>query len=430
MNDRLPPHDLDAERALLGAMMLTRSAIADSVDLVAPEDFYAGPHRSIHAAIVGLWRAGQPADPVTVGDVLDRDGALAAAGGRHGLVVMQGLTPSTDSAARYAEIVAEAARLRRIIGHAAEITEAAYGRKDSADILDRATAGFAEVGSPSTAVPDGLWSVDDYLARPDSELAPWAVPGVLRIGWRALVVAPEGVGKTELTHQVALAASQGIHPFALTKCPPITTLMCDFENPDERLMAGFAKVTDVVRRRAGDRYAQHQAWLWHREGGINVRQRTDRAALESVIANVRPQLVCVGPIYKSYRVAAREPDELATGEALAVWDDLRTRYGFALFMEHHAPKGSSGVRDLLPFGSSMWLRWPEFGLTLVRDPERNHQGENLHFKLGRFRHDRLPAEWPARLSKSTRALPWEAGWDDDRWQSAGRTPGPDPDDDF
>lgn len=406
--------DLHAEASLLGAMLLSKEAVAEVVPFVAPDDFHRPAHGHIYEAISELWRQGESVDEVTVADVLRRRGLVDAVGGTSTLLELMAGTPATTSAGRYGRIVVESAGLRRLAAVCADIGgQATEGTHDLDDLVDRLVSACSAIASPRGAVPDGLWSVDGFLARPDESIPPWVIPGLFRQGWRAVCVADEGAGKTMVAQQLALCAAQGLHPFALEPIEPVTTLLVDLENPDERIADGFTRITTELKSRE---YAAHRAWLWHRPGGINVRQRADRARLETVIETVRPSLVCVGPIYKLYAVGSRENDELAARECMAVLDDLRTRYGFGLFLEHHAPKKQAGVREMTPYGSSLWLRWPEFGIALTRDPERNKPRQHDHYNLGRFRLDRVKASWPSGISKARTGLPWEARWDDASWR--------------
>ncbi|HEX6395592.1 MAG TPA: replicative DNA helicase [Acidimicrobiales bacterium] len=138
---RVPPHNLDAEQSLLGAMLLSRDAIAAAVEFCRAEDFYKPAHSHIFDAITTLYGRGEPADPVTVADELGRAGLLEAAGGLPALVGLQADTPATTNAGRYAEIVEEHALLRRLIGVAGEIAEMGYSvPEDVAAAVDQAEA--------------------------------------------------------------------------------------------------------------------------------------------------------------------------------------------------------------------------------------------------------------------------------------------------
>jgi replicative DNA helicase len=125
--ERVPPHNEEAEQAVLGAMMLSGEAIAQVADLgLRAEDFYRSGHRAIFEALTDLYARGEPVDVVTTKEELTRRGPLEAAGGPLSVqhLVEQVGTPA--SAGHYARIVGDHALLRRLIGAAGEILRGAY----------------------------------------------------------------------------------------------------------------------------------------------------------------------------------------------------------------------------------------------------------------------------------------------------------------
>lgn len=404
---RVPPHDLRAEEALLGAMLLSGDAAAEGIEVLSPSDFYKPAHGHVFAAIEDLYRQGEPADPVTVADQLRASGLLTDIGGPATLVTLQANTPAISNAGRYARIVAEASAKRRLLALAAEMVEWSYDRSATAeDTSDRIAASLACFDLPRARLPVGFHSVDDLVDTPPEEARrPWLVPGLMRAGWRALIVAEEGVGKSVALKSIAIAAGQGIHPFAFTRFEPVRTLIVDLENPWDPIYDVCKRLRDTARSSVGEDYREHQAFVWARQGGIDVRSRADRGRLEEAIRKARPDLVCLGPLYKAFRKKSRESDEEAAQDVVESLDSLRTRHDFALVIEHHAPKQQNGHRDLVPFGSSVWLRWPELGIKLkaAKDPE----GSLL---VGRFRRDRVACRWPDRLDRGTTGWMWEGRW--------------------
>ena len=127
---RVPPHDLDAEESLLGAMLLSGDAVVAAIETCGPADFYKPAHGHIFAAIVSLFEAGEPVDAVTVADELRRAGVLDQIGDPTALVSLQANTPSLANAGHYARIVEEHALLRRLIGVAGELAELGYSVPD------------------------------------------------------------------------------------------------------------------------------------------------------------------------------------------------------------------------------------------------------------------------------------------------------------
>jgi replicative DNA helicase len=143
---RIPPHNLDAEESLLGAMLLSRDAIAAALECCAADDFYKPAHGHIFAAITSLYGRGEPADPVTVADELRRSELLDAVGDASVLISLQVNTPSTANASHYARIVEEHSLLRRLVGVAGEIAELGYSvPEDVAAVVDRAETLVFEV---------------------------------------------------------------------------------------------------------------------------------------------------------------------------------------------------------------------------------------------------------------------------------------------
>ncbi len=145
---RIPPHSLEAEESLLGAMLLSKDAIAAAVETVRPEDFYKPAHGHLFEAIQSLYGQGEPVDPVTVAEELRRADLLDALGGKNAILRIQAGTPAAANAAHYARIVEERALLRRLIGVAGEIAEMGYDVPDDiTSTLDRAETLVFEVAN-------------------------------------------------------------------------------------------------------------------------------------------------------------------------------------------------------------------------------------------------------------------------------------------
>ncbi|MGH9245797.1 MAG: replicative DNA helicase [Acidimicrobiales bacterium] len=161
---RVPPHNLQAEESLLGAMLLSRDAIANAVEVVGADDFYKPAHGHIFEAVTSLFAAGEPVDPVTVAEELSRAGLLEAIGGPASLVTIQANTPATTSAARYARIVEEHSLLRRLIQVAGEIAELGYTVPDDvAKAVDHAEALVFRVAQ--RRITDTLSPIRDLLSE-------------------------------------------------------------------------------------------------------------------------------------------------------------------------------------------------------------------------------------------------------------------------
>jgi len=159
----VPPHDLQAEESLLGAMLLSRDAITAAVEHCKASDFYRPAHGHIFDAVCSLYAQGEPADPVTVADELRRADLLEAVGGAAELLALQANTPAIANASRYAKIVEDLALLRKLIAVASEIAELGYSvPEDVVATLDQAEALVFQVAEHR--VTDSLKPLRELLA--------------------------------------------------------------------------------------------------------------------------------------------------------------------------------------------------------------------------------------------------------------------------
>jgi replicative DNA helicase len=160
---RVPPHNIEAEESVLGALLLSREAIGAVSEMgLAPADFYKPAHRHIYDAVRSLYSSGAPADTVTVADELRRAGLLAEVGGAETLHELQNTTPSISSAGHYARIVQETALLRQLIFAAGDIAELAYSEPDDViKALDLAESKVFNVAEQR--VTDSTRNIEDLL---------------------------------------------------------------------------------------------------------------------------------------------------------------------------------------------------------------------------------------------------------------------------
>jgi len=141
LSDRTPPQDMEAEQCVLGAMLMSKDAIADVVETIRGADFYRPAHEQIYNAITDLYGRGEPADAVTVADELGKRGELLRVGGAPYLHTLLASVPIAANAGWYAEIVREKAVLRRLVDASVRIGQMSYaGEGDVDDIVDRAQA--------------------------------------------------------------------------------------------------------------------------------------------------------------------------------------------------------------------------------------------------------------------------------------------------
>ena len=151
MADRIPPQDLDIERALLGAIMLNAGAMYEVVDIIHPDSFYASKHRIIYDSMLALYGKGEPVDLASLSGKLKERKQLTNVGGAAYLSELANTTPSTTSVRHYAQVTQSKAMLRALIEAASKISDLGFQEeRDIEQVLDEAQAAvFAVANSPT-----------------------------------------------------------------------------------------------------------------------------------------------------------------------------------------------------------------------------------------------------------------------------------------
>jgi replicative DNA helicase len=169
---RVPPHDLDAERAVIGAMLVSETAVAAVAERLAAEDFYSEVHRIIYGAMMRLYSRGDPIDQLTLTNELRSVNEFERIGGRPYVFQIVESVPTAANAGRYADIVRGKALLRAVIDVGSRITEDAFREpEDVSEALDSAEQLIYGVSNRT---------LREHLA-PVSELAPGALEMIQRL---------------------------------------------------------------------------------------------------------------------------------------------------------------------------------------------------------------------------------------------------------
>jgi replicative DNA helicase len=278
--DRVPPHNLEAEESVLGAMMLSHEAIADVVEIVKPEDFYRTAHSRIFETLRGLYARGEPVDQLTAVEELRRRDLLDSVGGPLYVRDLADNTPTPGAAGSYAKIVAQAALLRRLISAASDIMEMGYSAPEDPDrVADEAEQRIYDVARRDEK--DQIATLDDLVDQAMTDLEHMqnresafaglptgfrdvdALLSGLQPGNLLVIAARPGVGKssfvTNLARNVAVASRQPVAMFSLE--------MSRWEI-GMRLLCAEARVSwdDIRNKRAG---AEHWARITQAAGDLH-----------------------------------------------------------------------------------------------------------------------------------------------------------------
>jgi replicative DNA helicase len=407
MTPREIPSNFEAEESYLGAFLLSPYKLLDSMTMISADDFYRPINGQIFSAIKDLLSRGENVDYVTVNNELRSRGVVIEP---TVLSSLQMNTPGAHGATRWAQIILEKSDARRTLSVLSDATGDIFDGVDPYSVSADIAKELALLGTPADRESEAKTLEEWIELSKDETASPVIVPGILRQGWRTIVVSGEGTGKTTIMRTISMAVAQGHHPFWFSsKIEPRRVLYVDLENPLEVL--GEPHVENFIKHIKlydPDIYDPSRLKVWRRPGGINIRNQRDRADLQREIINHQPDLVCMGPIYKMYSGAGSERLEESTEDTMLILDDLRTRYAFALLLEHHAPKGQAGQkRDMTPFGSQRWLAWPEVGVSLYAD-----KNDPRVVQVRRFRGDRLGnVSWPDQIKRDPNTIIM-GRWDD------------------
>ena len=383
------PEDLDAEAALVGWCLVQPGAAWRVLDHVSPSEFA----RPAWGSCIDALRSGHKT-AAELADLVECDPSE----------ILKALAdPAMPwDVDRLVERVAMLAARRRVILAADDAKELA--RDLGADVstaVDVLRAVVDQVDEPSSR---RVTEVDEFLLSQDDPYD-WVIPDVLETGDRLLITAEEGTGKSFLLRQIAVAVAAGVHPFRLTPMDPRRVLLVDVENLPRKVRREIRPLVRLAERRPD--WNPGMLGVEVRVGGMDLARAADVRWLAGKVAAHKPDLLVIGPLYQLHGAAPRGDagGENHARELARTLDRLRERFGCALVMETHAPHASGGARDLRPFGSSVWLRWPEFGIGLRRDRDKH----GTVFEVKHWRGPRDKRDFPTHLEYGqANEWPWVA----------------------
>ncbi len=420
--DAPPAASGTAEAAVLGAILtagttgsgavMAEHVAREAFRIVRPDMFWRPGNATIAAVILAMVDAGIPVDPTTVLARLTASGEASRVGGAPYLATLLECRAATASNIDYyaAEILDCYVR-RQIRGEALRVLQqTANPGITTADMIGQLSTA-AEVVTALAAEPAELpppRTLTDLLAGSDAP--DWIIPGLLERRERVIITGFEGLGKSELSAQVALCAAAGIHPFTGQQGAPARVLVVDLENGEGNMRRRYRRIAEVVTAIAGD-WDHSRLMVEIREQGVDLRQGDDVAWLDRLLTAGRPDVLAIGSLYKMHR---DDPaSEQAARHLVHTLDTLRVRHGVALLIEAHAghSEEASGRRKLRPRGSSLFLGWPNVGIGLRPHADAVDMEHPNLVEVRHWRGDREARDWPKVLCRGGDGyygLPWTA----------------------
>lgn len=420
--------DVPAEEALLGAVLWDADRAGPALRSVPGDAWWRPINRTLAAVMNGMIARGQQVDPTTVLSQLFADGLSTQVDGPY-LAKLYGGFLIVDHAPTYAARIIELAAQRGLVmtmqrnvtmleHEFADMdgtidTHAAVARLRTA--CDEAERSAQATHYEPTALADLLAGEDQYN---------WLVPGLMERGDRMILTGAEGAGKSVLVSQLAATLCGGLHPFTGKLLGSgdrqIRVLVVDAENSEAQTRRRYRRLVsnvDGVRWHYDLPPADWKGsfFVEVRPQGLDLTRGGDVSWLEHVMSATAPDLLVIGPLY---RLHAGDPnDERLARELVHVLDSVRVRHNCALITEAHAGHATdtNGDRRMRPSGSSLWMRWPEYGYGLRRakDPGEIGNGELARRNRERpvvvdvvaWRGSREERSWPTSLQHG-QTLPW------------------------
>lgn len=259
--------------------------------------------------------------------------------------------------------------------------------------------------TPESAVEAARTGFDvlDIILRPKG-VTKFAIDHTLARGERLLLLGFEGTGKSTLCRQIAVMCAAGLHPFTGNEMDPKRVLFIDAENHPEQVLDSWAALVDLASRHGAaverDQLVVMEEW----ESDRDLAGPTGSAWLSERVHAYKPELIVMGPLTNLAGKDLRD-DEPVRRLRNAV-NAARKINDTAFIMEHHAPlKGAMDrERALRPYGSSLFLKWPDYGYGLK--PTEIQGTFEWHKNRGPRVRSRV---WPSALREGT------VGTDDWPW---------------
>lgn len=359
-SEKPPPYDREAEQAVLGAVLLDESMYDVVRKLVSGRDFHIKSHRAIWRAMELSARDHALVDATTVQRVLRENDAIEdLPGGGAYLIELRSVVPAASAASKYAEIVRNLGKRRRVMAYARNLaTSAAEGNGYRKVLEDAFRAIIAE--ERTGELPEGLLDLWE-LCEQDGDDYDWLVKDLLEREGRIILYGEEGGGKSLFTLQCAVQAACGMPILGRYHVPrPLSVLYVDTEMSRRQIRRrGRALLKRVDVERPDGRASVP---FLSRPAGIDITQMEGRRVMESAVAVTRPDLLVVDAFYKL------SEDELVFEKqikpVLQALDDIRTEFHCGIWLVHHPRKAqergqkrAESASDMS--GSAILNRWPE-----------------------------------------------------------------------
>jgi replicative DNA helicase len=356
------------------------------------EDFNPGPQMEIASIIISLLADGE-VNPMSV-----HTRASQRSAGLGKFFVERIASEHYGTPTFCANAVRDAANRRRVTASVTRAYQALTASERPVEEVVAALGDELDVEQAKLSAGLDTLTFDDLISTPD-DYRPWVMPGMLRTNERLIITGPEGGGKSVLVAQLCLGAAVGLNTMSLgiDRHDPLRVLMLDVENDRLQVRNNMRKVWPYLDELSG---GVKPVIEWVDVRDIDLSDAVERQKVIRLAKERMPQVMYLGSLYK----LAPEGDKVdsAFNHISRTVDRIRAETGSSILLEAHTGHGMQNDRNgtMRPYGSSMWMRWPEFGVAML--PQHGKP-----VKIGHWRGARSDdREWPGGLRRGA-ILPWE-----------------------
>jgi len=355
------PKNLDAEIALLGALIIDGHALNDILDKITPEDFYKTAHQNIFRAILALNKENQPIDLIALSERLKKEGKLKSIGEVTYLTSLAQSVPTSANIETHAKIIKEKANLRKLIKISYDVIEK-INREDYGDILDDTNQAISDLIKNSfnnsllgIELPSDPVSLANFLKMDIKSIDYYLEPMLPKKG-KLIISGAQGTCKSFMCMNLALALAEGRNSY----------LKMPIKQAKALYMAGEGGEADMFQRFTTMGISENVYVKYTPEIDLfnNVYQKLIRQWIKDLGINI----VIFDPISQFWTGEEKDKSDLI--QLTKYIDSLLSDYDVSVILTHHWKKPTKDMKSglMMASGSYWWNAWCDGHITLMGTP--------------------------------------------------------------